>query len=175
MLVIRLSRTGRTKQPYYRVVVADRRSAVDSGAIEVLGHYNPRTKEVVIDVDRAKARLAQGAQPSETAAMLLEKTGALKREKITDKNRRPTRAPRKEQPEEAATPAPAEVAATTEQENAEAEAVVEAEVNSDAPAEQTPAADAAPETPETETASTEETSSDSAEASSDDESVDKKD
>lgn len=173
MLVIRLSRTGRTKQPYYRVVVADRRSAVDSGAIEVLGHYNPRTKEVVIDVERAKVRLAQGAQPSETAAMLLEKTGAMKREKITDKNRRPTRAPRKEQPEEAATPAPAEAAATTEQENAEAEAVVEAVVSSDASAEEIAATVDASETPEV--APTEETSSDSAEASSDDESVDKKD
>ncbi len=173
MLVIRLSRTGRTKQPYYRVVVADRRSAADSGAIEVLGHYNPRTKEVVIDVERAKVRLAEGAQPSETAAMLLEKSGAMKREKITDKNRRPARSPRKEQPEEenaASSPASAGDPSATEAENAEAEQVVEAEITKDT-AEEAPATE---KVPEAEAASPEETPSESGEASSDDESAEKK-
>ncbi len=75
MLVIRLSRTGRKKQPNYRVVVAEKSAPIKGRFVEVLGHFNPRTKEVVIDVDRAKARLAQGAQPSETAAMLLGREG----------------------------------------------------------------------------------------------------
>ena len=41
---IRLTRVGATKQPSYRVVVADSRSARDSRAIDTLGHYNPRTE-----------------------------------------------------------------------------------------------------------------------------------
>lgn len=104
MLVIRLSRTGRKKQPYYRVVVADKRSAVKTSAIEVLGHYNPRTKELKLDADRAKARLADGAQPSETAEALLEKAGILKRDAITEKNRRPERQKRKAAEPEGAAP-----------------------------------------------------------------------
>ena len=101
MLVIRLSRTGRKKQPYYRVVVADKRAAVQGKAIEVLGHFNPRTKELKIDIDRAKARVKDGAQPSETAEALLEKAGVLKRSAITEKNRRPERKSRKEMKAEA--------------------------------------------------------------------------
>ncbi len=96
MLVIRLSRTGRTKRPHYRVVVAEKSAAVKGRYLEVLGHFDPRTKELKIDADRAKARLAKGAQPSETAEMLLEKAGILKRDKITEKNRRPERKKRKE-------------------------------------------------------------------------------
>ena len=63
---IRLTRVGAKKQPAYRVVVADSRSARDSRSIETIGHYNPRTEpvEVVIDAEKAKAWLAKGAQPS---------------------------------------------------------------------------------------------------------------
>ena len=76
---IRLTRVGATKQPTYRVVVADSRSARDSRAIETIGHYNPRTEpiEVNIDADKAKAWLAQGAQPSETVARLFRNAGIL--------------------------------------------------------------------------------------------------
>ena len=42
MLSIRLRRTGSTKRPYYRVVVADSRNWRDGRFIEVLGHYDPR-------------------------------------------------------------------------------------------------------------------------------------
>jgi small subunit ribosomal protein S16 len=44
---IRLTRVGATKQPTYRLVVADSRSARDSRAIDTIGHYNPRTETVV--------------------------------------------------------------------------------------------------------------------------------
>ena len=69
---IRLTRVGATKQPSYRVVVADSRSARDSRAIETIGHYNPRTEpvEVNIDADKAKSWLAKGAQPSDTVLRL---------------------------------------------------------------------------------------------------------
>ncbi len=101
MLVIRLSRTGRKKQPYYRVVVAEKSAPIKGRLIEVLGHFNPRTKELKIDVERAKARVKDGAQPSETAEALLEKAGVLKREAITEKNRRPERKSKKEMKAEA--------------------------------------------------------------------------
>lgn len=76
---IRLTRVGATKQPTYRVVVADARSARDSRSIEILGHYNPRTEpiEFVVDADKAKAWLANGAQPSDTVARLFKQAGIL--------------------------------------------------------------------------------------------------
>jgi small subunit ribosomal protein S16 len=80
---IRLTRVGATKQPTYRVVVADARSARDSRAIETIGHYNPRTEpiELNIDAERASAWLAKGAQPSDTVARLLRSAGILPAEK----------------------------------------------------------------------------------------------
>jgi small subunit ribosomal protein S16 len=76
---IRLTRVGATKQPAYRVVVADSRSARDSRSIETIGHYNPLTEpvEVKIDEDRAKSWLAKGAQPSDTVARLFRNAGIL--------------------------------------------------------------------------------------------------
>ncbi|HKG19540.1 MAG TPA: 30S ribosomal protein S16 [Candidatus Limnocylindrales bacterium] len=80
---IRLTRVGATKQPSYRVVVADSRSARDSRAIETIGHYNPRTEpvEVHIDEDKAKAWLAKGAQPSDTVVRLFRNAGILPTDK----------------------------------------------------------------------------------------------
>jgi small subunit ribosomal protein S16 len=71
------------KQPTYRVVVADSRSARDSRAIETIGHYNPRTEpiEVNIDADKAKAWLAKGAKPSDTVERLFKTAGILPAEK----------------------------------------------------------------------------------------------
>jgi small subunit ribosomal protein S16 len=76
---IRLTRVGAKKQPSYRVVVADARSARDSRSIETIGHYNPRSEpvEVNIDADKAKAWLAKGAQPSDTVARLFRNAGIL--------------------------------------------------------------------------------------------------
>jgi small subunit ribosomal protein S16 len=74
---IRLTRVGATKQPTYRVVIADGRSARDSRAIEIIGHYNPRTEpiELNIDAEKATAWLAKGAQPSDTVLRLLRTAG----------------------------------------------------------------------------------------------------
>ena len=76
---IRLTRVGATKQPTYRVVVADARNARDGRSIETLGHYNPRTDPVTfeVDADKAKAWLAKGAQPSDTVARLFRQAGIL--------------------------------------------------------------------------------------------------
>jgi small subunit ribosomal protein S16 len=74
---IRLTRVGATKQPTYRVVVADARSARDSRAIEIIGHYNPRTEPIELNIDAEKATqwLAKGAQPSDTVLRLFRTAG----------------------------------------------------------------------------------------------------
>jgi small subunit ribosomal protein S16 len=76
---IRLTRVGAKKQPSYRVVVADARSARDSRAIETIGHYNPRTDPIELNVDETKAKewLAKGAQPSDTVVRLFKQAGIL--------------------------------------------------------------------------------------------------
>ncbi len=76
---IRLTRVGATKQPTYRLGVADSRSARDSRSLETIGHYNPRTDpiELKIDAERAKKWLSQGAQPSDTVARLFRSAGIL--------------------------------------------------------------------------------------------------
>jgi len=76
---IRLTRVGAKKQPSYRFVVADARSARDGRSLDTLGHYDPRQEPVSIHVDADKAAkwLSQGAQPSETVARLFRKVGIL--------------------------------------------------------------------------------------------------
>ena len=75
---IRLMRMGKTKQPTYRVVVADARSPRDGRFVEIIGKYNPRTEPSVVDIDNDKALswLRQGAQPTETVVKLLTISGA---------------------------------------------------------------------------------------------------
>ena len=77
---IRLTRVGAHKQPSYRVVVADGRSARDGRSLETIGHYNPRSEptEFVVDADRAKAWLEKGAQPTASVAKLLKTQGISK-------------------------------------------------------------------------------------------------
>ena len=81
MLRIRLSRTGKKRQPSYRVVVADIESKRDGRVVERIGHYNPLTdpSEYVINEDRALYWLSVGAQPSDAVKRLLEKQGTMDR------------------------------------------------------------------------------------------------
>lgn len=76
---IRLKRMGAKKRPFYRLVVADSRTARDGRVIETLGYYDPLTEPSTISVDgeKAKAWLEKGAQPSDTARRLLEKAGVI--------------------------------------------------------------------------------------------------
>lgn len=76
---IRLTRVGATKQPTYRFVVADSRSARDGRSLDTLGHYNPRTDPIEIKVDEVKAAkwLSQGAKPSATVERLFRRVGIL--------------------------------------------------------------------------------------------------
>ena len=75
---IRLRRTGRTKKPAYRVVVADSRAARDGRFLEIIGHYNPLTSPptISIEMDKAEAWIKKGAQPTNTVKTLLARAAA---------------------------------------------------------------------------------------------------
>ena len=77
---IRLTRMGKKKHPFYRVVVADQRARRDGAPIEEIGYYNPMTNpaEIKIDAEKANKWLANGAQPTETVRSLLKKTEIIK-------------------------------------------------------------------------------------------------
>ena len=76
---IRLRRMGSKKAPYYRIVVADSRYPRDGRFIEEIGTYSPLNEPsaVVIDTDKAKQWIANGAQPTDTVRALLKKNGVL--------------------------------------------------------------------------------------------------
>lgn len=74
---IRMKRMGSKKNPFYRLVVADSRSPRDGRFIEELGYYNPLTKELKLDKEKATDWVAKGAQPTDTVRALLKKDGAI--------------------------------------------------------------------------------------------------
>lgn len=77
---IRLTRLGKKKMPFYRIVVADSESPRDGRFIEVLGTYNPlkSPEEVNIKEDRVSYWIREGgAQLSDTVKSLLRKKGIL--------------------------------------------------------------------------------------------------
>jgi small subunit ribosomal protein S16 len=75
MTTIRLTRMGRKKRPFYRIVVTDSRKRRDSGWIESIGYYNPMTEPATVKID--EERLAYwksvGAQMSEKVKKLTSK------------------------------------------------------------------------------------------------------
>jgi small subunit ribosomal protein S16 len=75
MTVIRLTRMGRNKKPFYRIVVTDSRKRRDSGWIESIGYYNPvsNPKELKIDEERLNYWLGVGAQMSDKVKKLAKK------------------------------------------------------------------------------------------------------
>lgn len=77
---IRLTRMGKKKNPFYRIVVADERARRDGAPIDTLGYYNPMTEpaEVKIDAEKATKWLNDGAQPTETVRTLLKKNEIIK-------------------------------------------------------------------------------------------------
>jgi small subunit ribosomal protein S16 len=75
MLVIRLRRAGSKNRQFYRVVVTEGKTARDGRFVEVLGHYNPRTKPetLVLDRDRVSHWVKAGAVPSDTVRTLIDR------------------------------------------------------------------------------------------------------
>jgi small subunit ribosomal protein S16 len=74
VLMIRLARFGARKQPYYRVVVIEKRLARNGRSIEIVGTYNPRTNPATVDLkrDRIDHWVGQGAQLSDRVAKLVK-------------------------------------------------------------------------------------------------------
>jgi small subunit ribosomal protein S16 len=75
MLAIRMRRAGSKNRPFFRIVVTEARTAREGRFVEVVGHYNPRTKPetVVIDRDRLAHWLGAGATPSDTVRTLIDR------------------------------------------------------------------------------------------------------
>ena len=76
---IRLRRIGAKKAPFYRIVVADSRYPRDGRFIEEIGYYDPTKEPSVVKVgaEKAKAWIANGAQPTDTVKRILKDNGAL--------------------------------------------------------------------------------------------------
>lgn len=81
MLKIRLSRTGKKRQPSYRIVVADVNSKRDGRVVERIGYYNPLVDPIEYRIDEGRALhwLSVGAQPTDAVERLLVKQGTVER------------------------------------------------------------------------------------------------
>jgi len=83
MLVIRFLRTGKKNQPYFKIVVTDKRKPPRAGRfVEELGSFNPKSKEKVVKAERVTYWLSVGAQPSPRVHNILVSKGILKEKKI---------------------------------------------------------------------------------------------
>ena len=81
---MRLIRTGKKKQPSYRVIVIDGRSPRDGRYLDQIGRYDPRQEPSLVEIDNEKAVdwLRKGAQPTDRVRKLLEVSGAWSRYKV---------------------------------------------------------------------------------------------
>src|SRR3984957_5893183 len=116
MLVIRMARAGTKKRPVYHIVVADSRSPRDGRFIERLGYFNPllpkeKTERLKLDLEKVKAWMVKGAQPSDRVMRFLDAAGILKRPKRNNPERAVPRKERKAKEEAAKTAAAAVPAA----------------------------------------------------------------
>jgi small subunit ribosomal protein S16 len=75
MLSIRMTRVGSKKKPYFRVVVTEGRTALQSSFVENLGTYNPRAKPAKVEINKERIQywLQKGARPSDSVRTLLAK------------------------------------------------------------------------------------------------------
>lgn len=71
MLTIRLSRVGKKNMPLYRVIISEKSQDLYGHALEILGSYNPHTKELKINGEKTKYWISQGAGMSPTVNNLL--------------------------------------------------------------------------------------------------------
>ena len=146
-LKLRLARGGSKKRPFYSIVVADVRAPRDGRFIEKLGTFNPLlpkdAERVVMNADRVKHWLGEGAKPTDRVLRILDDAGILKREpRNNPKKALPGKKAQERIEEKAAKEAEAEEAAKAAEEEAKAAAEAPAE---EAPAEEAPAEEAAAE------------------------------
>ncbi len=107
MLVIRMARAGTKKRPIYHIVAADSRAPRDGRFIERLGYFNPllpkdKPERLKLDLDKVKAWMKKGAQPSDRVMRFLDAAGIAKREKRNNPQKAIPRKERKRLAEEAA-------------------------------------------------------------------------
>ena len=76
-VVIRLSRHGAKKKPFYRVVAADHQFPRDGRFLEVLGTYNPKNKEAKGDLNKERIQfwMSKGAKPTSAVAQIMKRVG----------------------------------------------------------------------------------------------------
>jgi len=81
LLILRLTRTGRRNEAHYRLAAVDSRNKLTGAALELLGHYDPKTEvaKIVFKEESIYAWLKKGAQPTETVRSLLKKMGIWKK------------------------------------------------------------------------------------------------
>lgn len=153
-VAIRLSRGGAKKRPYYRIVVADSRSARDGKYLEQIGIYNPMLAKddparVKLDEDRARHWVGVGAQPSDRVLRFLDAAGIMERKPRNNPQKgEPGQAAKDRAEDKAAKLAEAEEAAKAAEEEANApaeEAAAEEAPAEEAAAEEAPAEEAAAE------------------------------
>jgi small subunit ribosomal protein S16 len=79
MLVIRMRRAGSKNRPFFRIVVTESAAAREGRFVEVVGHYNPRTKPEALEVNRERLAhwMGAGAQPSDTVRTLIDRMPAV--------------------------------------------------------------------------------------------------
>ncbi len=82
MLAIKLKRTGKKHQSFFRIIVIEKRSKMKGVYTDNLGWVNPHTKKIQIDKDKSKQWLAVGAQPTPTVHNLFVKSGITLKPKI---------------------------------------------------------------------------------------------
>jgi len=116
MLTIRMARAGTKKRPVYHIVVADSRAPRDGRFIERLGYFNPllpkeRTDRLKLDLEKVKAWMAKGAQPSDRVMRFLDAAGVLQRRKRNNPEKAVPRKERKAKEEAAKAAASAAPAA----------------------------------------------------------------
>jgi small subunit ribosomal protein S16 len=73
-VALRMSRQGKKKSPFYRIVAADKRCARDGRFIELLGTYHPITKVLKLDADKFEKWIKVGAQPSGSLSAIIRRT-----------------------------------------------------------------------------------------------------
>jgi len=140
MLMIRLQRIGKKKQPTYRLVISEKTKDTQGDSLEILGHYNPLSKDKTLELkeDRIKHWLDKGAQASNTVHNLLIKAGIVtgkKKKSVVITNKRQAKMDGKKAEVEEKVATPAEAPAETS-EDKPVEATVEEKPVEEAPKEE---------------------------------------
>jgi len=140
MIKLRLKRFGKKREASFRLVACNSTTRRDGRPLEELGFYNPRTKETRLNTEAIRARLAQGAQPTDSVLTLLERGGLVEKSVrpsvvVGQKKQAAIRdAAAKQAAKEAAEAKAAEAAAAAEAKAAAEAAAAEAATAEDAPA-----------------------------------------